>query len=95
MSDTKQHGYECCMNHCRDCREMIGGYPASKHAPSCKWHKVERFYKVVPKGQKGPGCILETMAEVDDLRETPGDYDVTTVDLTRDQFEALREFDGF
>lgn len=87
--------FDCCNQHCRDWRETFGGLPPSSHAPSCVNYKLETFFRVAPKGQKGPGCILETQAEVDDLCETPDEYDVAKVQMTRDQFENLKEFDGF
>lgn len=87
--------FACCNQHCRDWRETLGGLPPSRHAPSCVNYKPETFFRVVPKGQKGPGLILATQAEVDDVCETPDEYDVTKVQMTRDQFENLKEFDGF
>jgi hypothetical protein len=86
---------ECCVNFCRDWRETRGGLPASNHSPMCPNYKTETFFRVVAKGTKGPSCILETQAEVDDLCETPDEYDVTTIEMTRDQFERLEEFVGF
>jgi hypothetical protein len=86
---------ECCMNHCRDWREMIGGYPPSNHSPTCHNYKTETFFKLIPKGEKGPFLILETQKEIDDLCENREEYDITKIELTRDQFENLGEFEGF
>lgn len=89
---------ECCMNHCRDWRETIGGYPVSNHSPSCPNYVTKDFIKIVPKGQSGPYLILKDQKEVDDFinnGESKDDYDITNIKLTEDQFQNLREFDGF
>lgn len=87
---------ECCANHCRDWRETLGGkLPASNHSPSCENYKTEQFFKVTIKGENGPFFVLEKQEDVDDLRKDQEEYDVTTIEMTRDQFERLTEFNGF
>jgi len=87
----------CCANHCRDWRETHGGmYPASNHSPMCENFKLETFLRVSQSLGRFPFCIVETQAEVDEM-EQAGDEKlvVESVELTRDQFEHLDEFDGF
>lgn len=89
---------ECCKDHCRDWHETLTGLPASNHSPSCPNYKLETFFKVCVKGTKAPYCILEKEAEVKDMCDTEdieGEYDITKIEMTRDQFERLREFEGF
>lgn len=88
----------CCMNHCRDWRETAGGLPASNHSPACENYKTETFYMVTVKGEKGPWCIMPTLEAVAEAFPTvPGEeeYDVVPIEMTRDQYEHLDEFDGF
>ena len=88
---------KCCANHARTWGETYSGsYPASNHSPWCRNFKQEPFFRVVASGTGGPACILATQAEVDDLCDgAPEEYDVTVIQLTRDQFERLGEFEGF
>jgi len=86
---------DCCKDHCRDWRETAGGLPASNHSPNCPNYKTEKFFGVTVKGEKGIGCILETEGEVKDFCESPEEYDVSVIEITRDQFEHLDEFQGF
>lgn len=90
----------CCQNFCRDWHETMNGkLPASNHSPNCPAYKTEIFYRVTVfepfKSDKAPVCILETEGEVKDFCETPEEYEVTTISMTRDQFEHLDEFEGF
>lgn len=88
---------ECMANHwCRDWSETAGGLPRSEHAPGCSQYKLETFWRVVVKGTKAPACIVETEAEArDTCEDNPADYEITTVQMTRDQFDNLKEFEGF
>jgi len=86
----------CCQDFCRDWHETKNGaLPASNHSPNCPNYKVDKFFRVTVKGKKSPACIFETEAEAKDFRETPEEYDVTIIEMTRDQFEHLDEFQGF
>lgn len=87
----------CCRDYCRDWHEMAGGLPPSNHAPNCPNYKLEPFFKVTVKGQKGPWCCFATHAQVKDFcGEAPDEeYTVETIMMTRDQYEHLDEFEGF
>ena len=82
-------------NWCRTFDETQGGkYPPSDHAPGCDEYHQEKFVLLDLDGTK---CLVESdQAEVI-LRDDPsaGDYQVSDVYLTRDQFEKLPEFEGF
>ena len=86
---------KCCENYCRDWHETKGWLPASNHSPTCINYKTEAFFKVSVKGEKGQSCIFETQEEVDAFCEPPEKYDVSVIEITRDQFEHLDEFQGF
>ena len=87
---------ECCMNHCRDFRETRGGFPASNHSPSCPNYKTETFFKITEKGKKSPFLVLENKEQIKDfLGENISTYDIIEIQLARDQFDNLDEFDGF
>jgi len=75
----------------------LKGLTASDHAPDCENYKTEKFFRVRISGERGPSCILETQEEVDALVEANQDeeYDISEIEMTRDQFERLGEFDGF
>ena len=85
---------ECCSNHCRDWRETKGGLTASNHSPSCKNYKTETFIRVTVKGEKNPACIDEPR-NIDEWIDNEEEYDFEDIEMTRDQFERLGEFDGF
>ena len=87
---------ECCVNHCRDWHETANGKPASNHAPSCEHYKLETFYSVKPRGERGPVCVVETMQDAyDAFTEDTDAYEISEVQMTRDQFEHMDEFEGF
>lgn len=59
----------------------------SLHHPSCEHYKLETFYKV---SANGSHCITESLDGFEDE-----DYSVSTILMTRDQYENLPEFEGF
>ena len=85
---------DCCANHCRDWRETKGGLPASNHAPSCPNYKTELFLKLTPKGDAGP-WVIDEPKNIDEWMDNEEEYDIQEVQITRDQFEHLDEFEGF
>ena len=95
--------HPCCENHCRLWQETNDWkLPASEHSPSCENYKRRHFFRVVPKGEKGPACIMHSKEEVLDFCEVLDfgveqlkEYDITTILLTRDQYANLQEFEGF
>jgi hypothetical protein len=87
---------ECCMNYCRDFRETRGGFPVSNHSPACINYKTEAFFKITEKGKISPFLILENKDQIKYfLGENISAYDIVEIQLTRDQFDNLDEFDGF
>ena len=88
---------DCCNQHCRDWRETLSGrLPPSRHAPSCQNYKTETFFRVTLSGSRSPAVILGTQEEVDEtIGDCPEEYEVGKIDMTRDQFENLGEFDGW
>lgn len=86
---------KCKENHwARDWRETQNGrYPASEHAPGCDEYRTEEFAVVEHEGVR---CIMErTEAQAMQKEEESCIYGLGIVNLTRDQFEALPEFQGF
>ena len=70
-------------------------YPMAEHHPDCKLHVKEEFTRLE---YDGGYCIVEPKeAEsfIGSDKEHGIEYTVSTVMLTRDQFENLPEFDGF
>lgn len=76
--------------HCAAwCREpQQNKLPVSLHHPSCEHYKIERFAKVTANGSS---CIVEEREAV----EYGDDYEICIVEMTRDQFEFLPEFNGW
>lgn len=72
-----------------------GKYPWPNHHPDCDAYKLEEFRKL---SFSGGGSFIGTPEEAEAYLEQEGNpeqYTVTTVMLTRDQFDRLPEFDGF
>jgi len=74
-----------------------GKYQTPLHHPACEDYKTERFVRI---GFDGQWLIVEPDDEVEykelaELEGTLADHTFDDVYLTRDQFEALPEFDGF
>ena len=82
-----------CMTWCRVPTEENGGkYPLSDHHPKCEDFKRQEFKRVE---LDGTYCVM-TPAEAEAmLAESDEQYTVSTVMLTRDQFERMPEFNGF
>lgn len=81
-------------NWCRDWREtQYGKYPCSEHAPGCDEYKQEEFAVLEYDGTR---CVMEPHeAKAILAEEGEEDYTISTVMLTRDQFERMPEFQGF
>jgi hypothetical protein len=85
----------CCIDHCRDWRETAkGALPASNHSPACLNYKEETFFLVRPEDKKGYGCIVATQEDAKALADD-NIHLIATINLTRDQFDRLAEFEGF
>lgn len=82
-----------CMTWCRVPTDENGGkYPMSDHAPGCEDFKHEPFTRLE---LGGTTCVMEPREAEDLLAESDQQYTVTTVMLTRDQFDRMPEFNGF
>lgn len=68
-----------------------GKYPMPDHHPECDAFVQEEFGRIE---LEGDWCICE-MRDIDAMTEGEHGCTVTTVKLTRDQFENLPEFGGF
>lgn len=68
-----------------------GKYPQSDHAPGCDEYKPEEFFRIE---YDMTYCIVEP-GELTSFIDEEGEYNVSTVMLTRDQFNKLPEFMGF
>ncbi len=82
-----------CLTMCRDWRETMGGkYPPSAHAPACEDYVTEEFARI----EYGDvACVMEKREAEVFVNDSNIEYVVTTVHLTRDQFERMGEFAGF
>lgn len=82
-----------CLTMCRDLRETMGGkYPPSTHSPMCEDYVTEEFARVE---YDGTACVMELHEAFDLLGDERAEYAITSVWLTRDQFENMAEFQGF
>lgn len=82
-----------CMTWCRVPTDENGGkYPMSAHAPRCEDFKQEPFTRLE---YDGTVCVMEPREAEAMLAESEEQYTVSTVMLTRDQFERMPEFNGF
>jgi hypothetical protein len=78
---------------CRDLRETMGGrYPHSTHAPACEDYVTEEFARIE---YDDVACVMEKQEAEAFVDDSNVEYVVTTVRLTRDQFERMAEFAGF
>lgn len=81
-----------CLNHCRLWEETHDGkYPPSRHAPSCEHFRTEPFLCIE---HDGSWCVVEPK-DAPDMLVGESEYTVSTVQLTRDQFDNMPEFAGF
>lgn len=82
-----------CMTWCRVPTDENGGkYPMSEHAPGCEDFRKEPFTRLE---YGGTVCVMEPGEAAAMLAESDEQYTVSTVMLTRDQFERMPEFNGF
>jgi len=80
-------------NWCRTWEETCGGvYPPSEHAPECDEYKLEEFTVLERDGSR---CVMETAEAKRAIEEDGYEYKVSTVMLTRDQYENMNDFKGF
>ena len=67
-------------------------YPMSNHHPLCKYFKVYPFILLEIDGIK---CVMDTAEAEAMLTDSDEQYSISTVMLTRDQFDRMDEFHGF
>lgn len=67
-------------------------YPMSEHAPGCGAYKPEQFTLLERDGMR---CVMDSREAEAMLADSDEQYTVSTVMLTRDQFERLPDFEGF
>ena len=82
-----------CMTWCRVPTDENGRkYPMSEHALGCEDFRQEPFTRLE---FDGTACVMEPREADAILAESEEQYTVSTVLLTRDQFERMPEFNGF
>lgn len=83
-----------CLTMCRipDIETDNGRWPMPRHSPACEDYKPERFVRVA---HGGSGCVMEPDGVADMIADGGEEYETEDVFLTRDQYDALPEFDGF
>lgn len=82
-----------CQGWCRDWRETKGfTYPASNHAPGCEDYKFEPFVRVE---YDGTFCVMEPHEAEAMVADGGGEYTTSDIQLTRDQFNNMKDFEGF
>lgn len=87
--------HPCCMSHCRDWRETLGGkIPASDHSPRCE-NFVQNKYQKLTVGGDWLVDTEEGIKTVVDEFEDDEEYTIEDIYMTQDQFERLPEFGGF
>jgi hypothetical protein len=75
-----------------------GRWPMPSHHPKCEDYKQEEFTVLEHDGTR---CVMEPHEAASVLKEAEEDeyeefdYKVSTVMITRDQFNKLEEFTGF
>lgn len=70
----------------------VGLWPAATHVKSCHLHIKERFVVLT----YNRASVTVTPAEAEEMQRDDGcEYTAQDVWLTRDQFDALPEFEGF
>lgn len=67
-------------------------FPPSDHHPDCKDFKQEPFTRLE---YDGSACVMEPKEAEAMLAESEEQYTVSTVMLTREQFERMDDFHGF
>lgn len=82
-----------CLNWCRVPTDDNGGkYPLSFHHPNCKDFRQEPFVRME---FDGAVCVMEPREADAMLADSEEEYTVSSVMLTRDQFDRLPDFNGF
>lgn len=90
-----------CIGLCRTFDETPPGVKPSIHHPQCEDYKLHPYVKITYVG--GGSLIVSTpeeaqefiAMEVEDNDSKTEDFELSTIQLTVDQFESIPEFDGF
>lgn len=83
-----------CFTWARLWEETQGGkYPPSQHHPNCPQYILKDFAVVCVDG----ACCVMHPDSVDDMIDgnDRSEYEISTVRLTQDQVDNMKEFDGF
>lgn len=81
-----------CTNMARTLEETQGGrFAPSKHSPACEDFESERFVEITINEST---CIMEPH-EARGCIEDETEFTVNDIYLTRDQFDNLKEFEGW
>jgi len=67
-------------------------YPRPRHHPNCEEYKTETFTVVEFDGVR---CVMQPNEAKQMIEESEDEYVVSSVELTRDQFDNMEEFEGF
>lgn len=79
-------------NWCRLFEETQGGkYPPSEHAPGCSEYILDEFMLI---SLDGKGCVVPKNEYFPEDYEED-EYIISEIKLTRDQYDNLKEFEGF
>lgn len=70
-----------------------GRWPLPDHHPSCKEYKTEKYVRITFDSSY---CVVNPIDAKEFADEDEhGEYEFADIDLTKDQFEKLPEFQGF
>lgn len=82
-----------CMTWCRVPTDNNGkSYPMSLHHQNCENFRLEKFTRLECDGAV---CVMEPHEAEAMINESEDQYVVSSVMLTRDQFERMPDFNGF
>lgn len=83
-----------CSTVCRfpDIETQDGKYPRPNHAPMCNEYKAIKFARV---GCDGTFFVAAHEDAKDFISDSTLEYVIEDVYLTQDQFDKIKEFEGF
>jgi hypothetical protein len=68
-------------------------YPQPNHHPDCEDYKLEPFVRI--EHCDGGHCVMEPREAAGFVADGGGEYTTTDIRLTRDQFDKIKDFEGF
>lgn len=81
-----------CLNICWVPEIFDSRYPIPKHHPVCDEYKTELFAKIE---FEGTSCVMEINEAKQVIDDSEENYKYSEIQLTRDQFDNMKEFAGF